>query len=190
MKAFITSLQQQKHNQRTSLLQCNQIMSARVCIMRKRTHSINVCVCELVFESLHAIDTFTKRKSVNKQRDKARKQDINRILLDSDSLGFESLGFGILNCPSLFAALNTLTVLSYSQTILFFLCRLFSLLSYLSHKVSCRAGTVHSIVQLFFRLRQMCDYCSFFFQAPTPLMHQPSGVRYFSDLKFELLNQK
>ena len=49
MKAFITSLQQQKHNQKTSLLQCNQIMSARVCIMRKRTHSINVCVCELVF---------------------------------------------------------------------------------------------------------------------------------------------
>ena len=101
MKAFITSLQQQKHNERTSLLQCNQIMSARVCIMRKRTHSINVCVCELVFESLHAIDTFTKRKSVNKQCDKACKQDINRILLDSDSLGFESFGFGILNCPSL-----------------------------------------------------------------------------------------
>ena len=66
MKAFITSLQQQKHNQRTSLLQHNQIMSARVCIMRKRTHSINVYVCELIFESLHAIDTFTKRKSVNK----------------------------------------------------------------------------------------------------------------------------
>ena len=100
-KAFITSLQQPKHNQRTCLLQCNQIMSARVCIMRKRTHSINVCVCELVFESLHAIDTFTKRKSVNKQRDKACKQNINRILLDSDSLGFESFGFGILNCPSL-----------------------------------------------------------------------------------------
>ena len=76
-------------------------MSARVCIMRKRTHSINVCVYELVFELLHAIDTFTKRKSVNKQRDKACKQDINRILLDSDSLGFESFGFGILNCPSL-----------------------------------------------------------------------------------------
>ena len=64
-------------------------------------HSINVCVCESVFESLHAIDTFTKRKSVNKQRDKACKQDINQILLDSDSLGFESFGFGILNCPSL-----------------------------------------------------------------------------------------
>ena len=48
------------------------------------------------------IDTFTKRKSVTKQRDKACKQDINRILLlDSDSLGFESFGFGILNCPSL-----------------------------------------------------------------------------------------
>ena len=73
MKAFITSLQQQKYNQRTSSLQCNQIMSARVCIMRKQTHSINVCVCELVFESLHAIDTFTKRNSVNKQRDKACK---------------------------------------------------------------------------------------------------------------------
>ena len=101
MNAFITSLQQQKHNQRTSLLQCNQIMSARVCIMRKRTHSINVCVCELVFESLRANNTFTKRKSVNKQRDKACKQDINRILLDSDSLGFESFRFGILNCPSL-----------------------------------------------------------------------------------------
>ena len=77
MKAFIRSLQQQKHNQRTSLLQSNQIMSARVCIMRKRTHSINVCVCELVFKSLHAIDTFTKRKSVNKQRNQACKQDIN-----------------------------------------------------------------------------------------------------------------
>ena len=64
-------------------------------------HSINVCVCELVFESLHAIDTLTKRKSVNKQRDKACKQEINRILLDSDSLRFESFGFGILNCPSL-----------------------------------------------------------------------------------------
>ena len=64
-------------------------------------HSINVCVCELVFESLHAIDTSTKRKSVNKQRDKACKQDINQILLDLDSLGFESFEFGILNCPSL-----------------------------------------------------------------------------------------
>ena len=76
-------------------------MSAHVCIMRKRTHSINICVCELVFESLHAIDTFTQKKSVNKQRDKACKQDNNRILLDSDRVGFESLGFGILNCPSL-----------------------------------------------------------------------------------------
>ena len=98
MKAFITSLQQQKHNQR---LQCNQIMSVRVCIIRKRTQSINVCVCKLVFESLHAIDTFTKRKSVNKQRDKACKLDINRFLLDLDSLGFESFRFSILNCPSL-----------------------------------------------------------------------------------------
>ena len=78
-------------------------MSAHVCIMRKRTHLINVCVCELVFKSLHAIDTFTKRKSVNKQRDKACKQDINRILLNLDSLGCESFGFGILNCPSLVA---------------------------------------------------------------------------------------
>ena len=64
-------------------------------------HLINVCVCELVFESLHATDTFPKRKSVNKQHDKACKQDINRILLDSDSLGFESFGFAILNSPSL-----------------------------------------------------------------------------------------
>ena len=30
MKAFITSLQQQKHNQETSFLKCNQIMSASV----------------------------------------------------------------------------------------------------------------------------------------------------------------
>ena len=52
--------------------------------------------------TLHVIDTFTKRKSVTKQRDEACKQDINRILfLDSDSLGFKSFGFGILNCPSL-----------------------------------------------------------------------------------------
>ena len=42
---------------------------------------------------------------MTKQRDKACKQDINRILLfDSDSLGFESFGFGILNCPSLIVA--------------------------------------------------------------------------------------
>ena len=78
-------------------------MSARVCIMRKQTHLINVCVCELVFESLHTIDTFTKRNSVNKQRNKACKQDINQILLDLDSLRFESFRFGILNCPSLIA---------------------------------------------------------------------------------------
>ena len=39
---------------------------------------------------------------MTKQRDKACKQDINRILLlDSDSLGFESFGFSILNCLSL-----------------------------------------------------------------------------------------
>ena len=37
-----------------------------------------------------------------KRRDKACKQDINRILLlDSDSLEFQSFEFGILNCPSL-----------------------------------------------------------------------------------------
>ena len=101
MKAFIRSLQQQKHNQRTSVLQCYQILSAGVCIMRKQTHSINVCVCKLVFESLPTIHTFTKRRSVNKQCDKACKLDINRILLDSDSLRFESFRFSILNCPSL-----------------------------------------------------------------------------------------
>ena len=38
------------------------------------------CVGKLVFESFYAIDTFIKRKSVTKQRDKACKQDINRIL--------------------------------------------------------------------------------------------------------------
>ena len=39
---------------------------------------------------------------MTKQRDKACKQDINRILLlDSDSLEFKSFGFGFLNCPSL-----------------------------------------------------------------------------------------
>ena len=69
-------------------------MSAHVCIMRKWLHSINVCVCELVFESLRAYNTFTKRKSVNKQHNKACKQDINRILLDLDSLGFESYWIG------------------------------------------------------------------------------------------------
>ena len=95
------------------LLQCNQIMSAHVCIMRKLTYLINICACELVFESLHPIDTFTKRKSVNKQHDKACKQDINRILLDSDSLGFKSFGFGILNCPSLCS--NNILYLSSSE---------------------------------------------------------------------------
>ena len=122
MKAFITCLQQQKHNQKTSLLQCNQIMSARVCMMRKQTHSINVCVCELVFESLHAIDTFTKRKTVNKQHVKACQQDINRILLDLDSLGFKSFGFGILNCPSLdvsvFVLLKIFFKLTFSKRLL------------------------------------------------------------------------
>ena len=39
------------------------------------------CVGELVFESLHTIDAFRKRKSVTKQRDEACKQNINRILL-------------------------------------------------------------------------------------------------------------
>ena len=38
---------------------------------------------------------------MNKQRANACQQDINRIVLDSDSLGLESFGFGILNCPSL-----------------------------------------------------------------------------------------
>ena len=47
------------------------------------------CVCELVFQLLHAIDTFTKRKSVTKQRDKACKQYINRILIQSN-LGFRT----------------------------------------------------------------------------------------------------
>ena len=43
-----------------------------------------------------------QKKSMTNQRDKACKQDINRsLLLDSDSLGFKSFGFGILNCPSL-----------------------------------------------------------------------------------------
>ena len=51
IKAFTTSLQQQVHNQRTSLLQCH-------------TFKLSTClqVWELVFESLHAIDVFTKRK--------------------------------------------------------------------------------------------------------------------------------
>ena len=71
------------------------------CVRHEETDAFDQCLCVQVFESLHAIDTFTKRKSVNKQLDKACKQDINRILLDSDSLGFESFGFGILNCPSL-----------------------------------------------------------------------------------------
>ena len=64
--------------------------------------------------TLHVIDTFTKRKSVTKQRDKACKQDINRILLlDSDSLGFESFGFGILNCPSLITAVQKHKITTY-----------------------------------------------------------------------------
>ena len=50
MKAFITSLLQQKHNQGTSLLQCNTFKL-----------STSLPACELVFESLHAIDTFTKK---------------------------------------------------------------------------------------------------------------------------------
>ena len=66
LKAFITSLQQQKLNQRTSLLQCNTFKI-----------STFACVFELVFKSLHAIDTLKKKKSVTKQRDKACKQDIN-----------------------------------------------------------------------------------------------------------------
>ena len=53
----------------------------------------------------------SQKKSMTKQRDKACKckQDINRILLlDSDSLGFEFFGFGILNCPSLDAMTPTM----------------------------------------------------------------------------------
>ena len=80
-------------------------------------HSINVCVCELVFESLHTIDSFTNRKSVNKQRVKACQQDINRILLDLDSLGYESFGFGILNCPSLFISHKNMHLKQWAQTI-------------------------------------------------------------------------
>ena len=67
MKAFITSLQQQKHNHRTSLLQCN-------------TFKLSTCLpvwASLVFGSLHTIATFTKGKSVTKEHDKACKQDIN-----------------------------------------------------------------------------------------------------------------
>ena len=58
---------------------------------------------------------FMKRKYVNKQPDKACKQDIDRILLfglnwifDSDSLGFESFGFGFLNFLSLGKTLSNL----------------------------------------------------------------------------------
>ena len=49
------------------------------------------CVGELAFKSLHAIDAFTKKKSVTKQHDKACKQDINRILLSNLNwhFGFE-----------------------------------------------------------------------------------------------------
>ena len=66
------------------------------------TFTSNFALTKILEGTLHVIDTFTKRKSVTKQRDKACKQDINRILLlDSDSLGFESFRFGILNCPSL-----------------------------------------------------------------------------------------
>ena len=84
------SLQQQKHNQRTNLLQCNTLKLSTIYIFG--------CVCELVFESLYAIDTFTKRKSVTKQRDKACKQDINRILLSGLKwrFGFEWFGIQIL----------------------------------------------------------------------------------------------
>ena len=54
---------------------------------------------------------------MTKQRDKACKQDINRILLlDLDSLGFESFGFGILNCPSLCARKNFLLFFNSDET--------------------------------------------------------------------------
>ena len=46
------------------------------------------CEGELVFELLHAIDAFAKRKSVTKQRDKACKQDMNQIPLSGLSLDF------------------------------------------------------------------------------------------------------
>ena len=40
-----------------------------------------MCVRELIFQSLHAVDRFTKRQCVTKQRDKACGLDINQILL-------------------------------------------------------------------------------------------------------------
>ena len=48
-------------------------------------------VSELVFESPRAVDTFTKRKSVTKQRNKACEQDTNRVLLSGLNwhFGFE-----------------------------------------------------------------------------------------------------
>ena len=69
------------------------------------------CLCELVFKSLHAIDTSTKRESVTKQRYEAYTV-VNRIytesyypvwigILDLNSLGFESFRFGIPNGPSI-----------------------------------------------------------------------------------------
>ena len=98
MKAFFTSLQQQQAQSENEFIAVQYIWAFYTF----------ACVRELVFESLHAIDTFTKRKSVTKQRDKACKQDINKFycpvwigILDSNSWGFESFRFGILNCPSL-----------------------------------------------------------------------------------------
>ena len=49
---------------------------------------------------------------MTKQRDKACKQNIKQILLlDSNSLGFEFFGFGILNCQSL----HVCTIYAYFQ---------------------------------------------------------------------------
>ena len=55
------------------------------------------CVCELVFESLHAVDTSTNRKSMTKQRDKACKQDINRIPIIRFELAFCNWIVWVLN---------------------------------------------------------------------------------------------
>ena len=48
-----------------------------------------VCVGKLVFESLHTIDTFTKKKFVTKHCDTICKQEINRILLSGLDCYFE-----------------------------------------------------------------------------------------------------
>ena len=56
------------------------------------------CVGKLVFESLHAIDTFTHKKAGTKQRDKACKQDEHQILLSGLNWHF---GFGYFEIPIL-----------------------------------------------------------------------------------------